>query len=99
QEGVVEVPEGEIDQLAARSQGRVVAGGVHGNHPRRQLERGREMAQELLLELEVGKRLPELHRAVVDVVLGPEAESGLQERQPRIPVVFLRELRVELEKE
>ena len=72
---------------------------IDGNQPRRLLENLRQLPEKLALKLLVRKRLAELHRPVIYMILRPQPEARLQEGQAGIVIVALGELLVELQGE
>ena len=99
-ERVVEVTKVQVQQFFLFAEGRVFAVGcVDGDEPGRFLEPLVHLGQELCLELLGREGLTVDILAVIDMVLGPMAKSGLHEGEAGILVVTLGETAVEFHME
>ena len=99
-EGIVEVAEVQVFQLFLLMEGGVlIVSRVDGNEPGRILEPFVHLGQELRLEVLGREGLTVDIQAVIDMVFGPVAKSGLDESKAGILVIPLRKAAVELHME
>ena len=88
EERVVEHAEAELQEVGIPGERcPALIGRVDRDHPGGLREDPRQVLRELGLERLVRERPAQLHRPVVDVVLGPEAEARLEEGKPRVAIV------------